>query len=114
MTSRLVAPASPSDQLSQLIALRPKPLAMRELPPARGLAGVFPVERRNLATRHRLMCRVRAEFDEMPGLSLTLPQARRLFGLPLDVCDRILNSLADEGLLRRRLDGRFGRRDIRP
>ena len=114
MTSRLVAPATPPDQLVRLAALRPRPLPMTELPAARRVAGVFPLERRNLATRHRLVCRVRAEFDEMPGLSLTLSQACRLFGLPLDVCARILNALADEGLLRRRLDGRFGRRDLRP
>ena len=72
------------------------------------------VERRNIVTRQRLVDRVRAEFTEMPGLSLTLPQARRLFGLPQDACARILASLAREGLLRYRADGCYARRDARP
>jgi hypothetical protein len=39
--------------------------------------------------------RVLAEFKEMPGLILTLPQAARLFGLALPECQRILVSLVD-------------------
>src|SRR6185436_13601196 len=30
--------------------------------------------------------RVRAEFEEMPGMMLTMPQASRLFGLEHEVC----------------------------
>jgi hypothetical protein len=75
---------------------------------------LFPIERRNLVTRQHLVDRVRAEFIEMPGLSLTLPQARRLFGLPQEACARILGGLAREGLLRYRPDGSYARRDQRP
>jgi DNA-binding IclR family transcriptional regulator len=64
--------------------------------------------------RQRLVERVRAEYREMPGLSLTLAQARRLFGLPQDACARILDALTREGLLRQETDGRFARRDARP
>ena len=44
--------------------------------------------------------RVLAEFDEMPGLSLTPIQAARLFGLDQDVCRTILDSLVDRAYLR--------------
>ena len=44
--------------------------------------------------------RVRAEFVEMPGLELTLPQAVRLWGLGADDCRHVLDSLADAGFLK--------------
>jgi hypothetical protein len=44
--------------------------------------------------------RVRAEFVEMPGLELTLPQAERLWGLGTDDCRHVLDSLADAGFLK--------------
>ena len=44
--------------------------------------------------------RVLAEFDEMPGLSLTPRQAARLFGLDHDICRTILDSLVDLAYLR--------------
>jgi hypothetical protein len=64
-------------------------------------------ERRDADARWRLIHRVWGEFDEMPGTSLTLPQASRLFGLPIDVCDRILVNLVQVGRLHRTHDGRF-------
>jgi hypothetical protein len=64
-------------------------------------------ERRDVGTRMALVHRVFDEFDEMPGTSLTLPQAVRLFGLPAEVCDRILVSLVKDGRLRQSDDGRF-------
>jgi hypothetical protein len=64
-------------------------------------------ERRDTGTRWALLHRIWDEFDEMPGTSLTLPQAARLFGVPIDVCDRILVSLVKDGRLRRTQDGRF-------
>ena len=56
-------------------------------------------DRRDHASREHLLHRVRAEFDELQGLKLTLPQARRLFGLPEDICLRVLNALVRDGLL---------------
>jgi hypothetical protein len=44
--------------------------------------------------------RVRAEFVEMPGLELTLPQAVRLWGLGADDCRSVLDSLTDAGFLK--------------
>jgi hypothetical protein len=54
--------------------------------------------------------RVRAEFFEMPGMHLTLVQAQRLFGLPGDICQRVLAELMREGFLCRARNGMFARR----
>lgn len=108
---RLASASSPIDQLA---LFKPKPLSIAELPPRRGVTAAFPIERRNVAVRERLVGRIRAEFQEMPGVCLTLQQARRLFGLPEDACARILSGLAREGLLRRKADGSYGRSDVRP
>jgi hypothetical protein len=64
-------------------------------------------ERRDAGTRWALMHRIWDEFDEMPGTSLTLPQASKLFGVPIEVCDRILVTLVRDGRLHRTKDGRF-------
>jgi hypothetical protein len=40
-----------------------------------------------------LQYRIRAEFEEMPGLKLTLRQASRLFNVDLDRCERALTQL---------------------
>jgi DNA-binding IclR family transcriptional regulator len=46
----------------------------------------------------------------MPGLTLTLQQAARLFGIEQARCERVLEALVDEGFLTS--DGRrFGRAD---
>ena len=47
-----------------------------------------------------LHARIRAEFQEMPGLRLTLPQASRLFALEPALCQRVLGALVDVGTLR--------------
>jgi hypothetical protein len=46
-----------------------------------------------------LRARVVAEFLEMPGLMLTLPQAMRLFGTDRIQCQGTLELLIAEGLL---------------
>lgn len=71
-------------------------------------------ERRNLASRDALLRRVALEYAEMPGVSLTLAQAKRLFGLREDVCIRVLNALAEAGILRRDARGAFVRNVSRP
>ena len=43
--------------------------------------------------------RVRAEYLEMPGLCLTREQARCLWGLDAQVCDRVLSYLVGCGFL---------------
>jgi hypothetical protein len=42
---------------------------------------------------------IRDEFLEMPGLSLTLPQAARLFGMDIRRSKQLLKTLLDEGFL---------------
>jgi hypothetical protein len=65
-------------------------------------------DRRNDASRQRLLGRVRSEFLEMRGLKLTAAQARRLFNLREDICTRVLDTLVLNGVLRQRADGTFG------
>jgi hypothetical protein len=48
----------------------------------------------------RVVDRVRAEFVEMPGLELTLPQAVRLWNLGADDCRHVLDALAEAGFLK--------------
>ena len=44
--------------------------------------------------------RVLAEFEEMPGLTLTVRQAGRLFGLDPHTCRVVLDTLVDSAYLR--------------
>jgi hypothetical protein len=44
---------------------------------------------------------VQAEYIEMPGLQLTRPQFRRLWGLEDDTCDMLLQQLVATHFLRR-------------
>jgi hypothetical protein len=53
--------------------------------------------------------RVRGEFREMPGLSLTLAQAGRLWSLDDKTCNEVLSQLVETGFLCRRTDGAFCR-----
>ena len=46
-----------------------------------------------------LVNRVRADFYEMPGLELTLPQAVRLWNMGTDDCHHVLDALVDVGFL---------------
>lgn len=75
-------------------------------------ARMFGPDRRNETSRERLVGRVRGEFLEMRGLTLTLAQARRLFNLREDICTRVLNTLVCDGVLRERADGSFGLSDL--
>jgi hypothetical protein len=48
-----------------------------------------------------LVDRVRGEFNEMPGLQLTIPQAARLLGIEQDACKDLIESLVASSFLRR-------------
>ena len=56
-----------------------------------------------------LLVLMRMEYEEMRDLKLTLLQARRLWDVPLDVCDAALGALVDRGFLERTRDGAFMR-----
>ena len=60
-------------------------------------------------SREDVLRRVQGEFLEMPGLRLTQPQARRLWGLDATVCDALLSALVDANFLFRTRDGAFMR-----
>jgi hypothetical protein len=48
-----------------------------------------------------LVDRVRGEFNEMPGLQLTIPQAARLLGIEQEACRIVIDQLVDSEFLRR-------------
>jgi len=51
--------------------------------------------------------RARSEYWEMPGLTLTPEQARRVWGLDQESCDTLLGELLIEGFLARTRTGAF-------
>ncbi len=59
-----------------------------------------------------VVSRIRGEFLEMPGLSLTLAQAQRLWGLDRRRCAALLNVLVKGGFLFRTREGTFVRYDV--
>ena len=71
-------------------------------------------DRRNTVAREQLLGRVRGAFEEMPCLRLTFRQARRLFGVPTDVCERVLIALVREHILTCGPDDRYRLRDDVP
>jgi len=54
-----------------------------------------------------LMNQVLAEYTEMPGLSVTLPQAQRLWAVDRVTCQEALRRLTLIGVLRVTAEGRF-------
>jgi hypothetical protein len=60
-------------------------------------------------TRALITERVRGEFREMPGLTLTLAQAGRLWSLDAATCSDVLTQLVATGFLCKRADGAFCR-----
>jgi hypothetical protein len=55
----------------------------------------------------QLLTRIRAEYREMPGLRLTLLQARRLWGIDVITCSAALAVLEASGFLTITRDGAF-------
>jgi len=64
-----------------------------------------PVQPSSTSTTGRLISQIRAEYDEMPCLRLTLPQAARFWSIDREVCRVALERLVVEGYL---VEGRFG------
>ena len=54
---------------------------------------------------------IRAEYLEFPGLSLTGPQAQRLWDLDRDACQCVLDALVRQNFLRRTADAQYVRAD---
>lgn len=56
-----------------------------------------------------LLLRIEAEYSEMPGLSLTVSQAERLWGLDSSTCASVLTTLIERRVLRQTTSGTFVR-----
>jgi hypothetical protein len=59
--------------------------------------------------RAAIVERIRGEFREMPGLTLTLAQAVRLWSLDRSTCSDLLSHLVETGFLTLTADGAFCR-----
>jgi hypothetical protein len=64
-----------------------------------------------IRSHEEMLRRVQGEFLEMPGLRLTEPQARRLWGLDAASCDALLHALVEAKFLFQTRDGAFMRFD---
>src|SRR5687768_5626628 len=58
---------------------------------------------------HEGLNRIRAEYQEMPGMRLTCEQVARLCGLDRTASHDVLEALVTAGYLHRSDDGRYGR-----
>jgi len=56
-----------------------------------------------------ILQRLEAESLEMPGMTLTEAQARRLRNLGAGMCAAVVTRLVDQAVLRRRKDGTYVR-----
>jgi hypothetical protein len=54
-----------------------------------------------------LLARVRSEYEEMPGLRLTAPQAQRLWCLDRHTCESVLSQLVEAKFLKRSTAGHY-------
>ena len=52
-----------------------------------------------IVDQEELRLRIRGEYEELPGMSLTLPQAARLFNVQPAECARALSALVADGTL---------------
>jgi hypothetical protein len=55
--------------------------------------------------------RIRREFDEVPGLDITVKEGARFWTLDEATCAEVLHALRDGGFLTRTTAGRYRRRD---
>jgi hypothetical protein len=62
--------------------------------------------------RKQLVTLVLGTYSEMPGLSLHLPQAARLFGLREATCRVVLTDLVRDSLLRQSPDGQYRAQEV--
>jgi DNA-binding Lrp family transcriptional regulator len=69
------------------------------------------VERRDVGRREAIVRRIVAEFQDMPGLVLSLKQASRFLGVDEAACARILTNLTKAGVLRRSASEYYSKRE---
>jgi hypothetical protein len=90
-------------------SVRPQPSRLHPSSTMRGALRARPDtrEERREETAPELLARVRREYAELPGLSLTDRQVERLFGVRRDECLRVLKQLVREGMLQKTSLGRY-------
>ena len=71
----------------------------------------YRVQRGNAMNADAVAKRIQAEFEEMPGLTLTVSQASRLFGLDREICRDVIDELVRRAYLRRTKTGVITRED---
>ena len=62
------------------------------------------------AVLHELLQRIESDYREIPALSVTEPQAQRLWGLNRTMCSFVLMTLIQRGILKRTASGTYVRR----
>ena len=55
----------------------------------------------------QLLARIRSEYREMPGLRMTILQARRFWGIDILTCSAALSQLTSSGFLLMTRDGAY-------
>jgi hypothetical protein len=64
---------------------------------------------RTTAALNELLQRIENEYREIPALSVTAPQAERLWGLDATTCSFVLMTLIQRGVLKRTPSGTYVR-----
>ena len=64
----------------------------------------------NILEHEEIITRIAVDYIEMPDLKLTARQARRLWNVPAEACDRALAALVERGFLVQTRSGMFLRR----
>jgi hypothetical protein len=62
----------------------------------------------------RAMRLIQMEYVEMAGLQLTLPQAARLWAMPIGTCAAVFDTLVTAGFLREIRNGKYARSGAPP
>jgi hypothetical protein len=60
-------------------------------------------------TTFKLVQRIREEFEEVPGLRITIDQGVRFWALEVEMCQFVLTHLHETGFLVKTGDGRYRR-----
>src|SRR5713226_4628789 len=97
----------PETATTSLGVLQPWPLPSSRLVSPRNQAAM--ITSPGSAPLAGLLQRVREQYSEMPGLTLTKPQAMRLFGVAPSVCAAMFRALVMENFLSRTGEGVFVR-----
>ena len=96
----------------KLLASVPSAPPVNRAAPASGRPSVEPPIRATSPENLEIWLeRIRAEYREIPGLHLTRPQARRLWGLNQQMCDTLLDLLERAKYLKRTQNGGYVRRE---